>query len=87
MSHAELAAHRLYDTMHLDNVSEEVKRHLIILMLSKPSVDEEVDDNTDTIKVPQSYDEALQMGAVELSFAREDLHAYVDKLSEEYDLQ
>lgn len=36
MSHAELTAHRIYDTMHLDSVSEEVKRHLIILLLSKP---------------------------------------------------
>lgn len=86
MSHAELTAHRLYDTMHLDNISEEVKRHLIILMLSKSSADEEANDDTETIKVPQSYDEALQMGAIELAFAREDLHAYVDKLSEEYDL-
>lgn len=87
MSHAELAAHRLYNTMHLDSVSEEVKRHLIILMLSNSYVDTEKTDNTDVIQVPQSYEEALRMGATELASAREELHAYVDKLSVEYDLQ
>lgn len=87
MSHAELTAHRLYKTMHLDCVSEEVKRHLIILMLSDSSAEVEEKDNTEAITVPQSYEEALQMGAMELSLAREELHTYAEKLSEEFDLQ
>lgn len=87
MSHAELTAHKLYDTMHLDNVSEEVKRHLIILMLSNPTVEKNENNVADNIKVPLNYEEALQMGAVELAFAREELHAYADELSEEYHLQ
>lgn len=87
MSNAELAAYRLYNTMHLASVSEEVKRHLIILMLSNPSDEAEMEDNADAIKIPQSYEEALQMGAVELTCAREELHAYANKLSKEYNLQ
>lgn len=86
MSHAELTAHRLYDTMQLGSVSEEVKRHLMILMLSD-SVSEDASDTTNVVNVPLSYEEALGMGAQDVELAREDLHAYVDKLTAEYDLQ
>ena len=86
MSHAELTAHRLYDTMQLGSVSEEVKRHLMILMLSNV-VSEESGDATNVVKIPLSYEEALNMGAQDVAFAREDLHAYVDKLAADYNLQ
>lgn len=86
MSHAELTAHRLYDTMQLGSVSEEVKRHLMILMLSNVASEESA-DATNVVKIPLSYEEALNMGAQDVEFAREDLHAYVDKLTADYNLQ
>lgn len=87
MSNAELTAHRLYDTMHLDSVSEDVKRHLITLILSKSCEDADESVSASAIGIPQSYEEALQMGATDLEYAREELHTYVSKLTDQYDLQ
>lgn len=85
MSYAELAAHQLYDSMQLDNVSEEVKRHLIILMLSNPEKKQDVQEHE--TRVPLNYAEAIEMGAIDIEMAREDLHSYVDELAIQYDLK
>ena len=85
MSHAELTAHQLYETMHLGSISDEVKRHLIILMLSSPKKECEAEDVH--IHIPMSYDEAMMMGAVDIKTAREELHSYIDELTEEFDLK
>lgn len=85
MSYAELTANRLYEAMHLDSVSDEVKRHLIILMLSKPNKDKDMLD--DGIKIPQNYQEAIEMGGMDLEMAREELHSYVDELATQYDIK
>ena len=55
MSHAELTAHRLYNSMHLDSVSEEVKRHLIILMLSKSSEDNDLEEVARKIAIDDDH--------------------------------
>lgn len=49
MSLSELTARRLYDTMQLGNVSEEVKRHLIILMLTNTSAGDNNDSEIETL--------------------------------------
>lgn len=78
MSYAELTANRLYEAMHLDSVDDEVKRHLIILMLSKPSNSKGIEK--DDVKFPMNYQEAIDMGAIDVEMAREELHSYVDEL-------
>jgi len=83
MSQAEMTAHHLYRTMHLDTVSEDVKRQLMILMLSTSSESDEVVP----IQIPKSYDEAIQMGAQPLECVREELHDYVNQLAEDYDIR
>lgn len=55
MSHAELTAHRLYNSMRLDSVSEEVKRHLIILMLSKSSEHDDLEDVAKKISIDDAH--------------------------------
>lgn len=79
MSHAELTARKLYDTMQLSSVSEDVKRHLMILMLSQ--VSEQTPETSDNIEIPSSVEEAMQMGAMDIEDVRKDLHNYVDQLS------
>lgn len=79
MSHAELTARKLYDTMQLSSVSEDVKRHLMILMLSQ--VSEQTPETSDNIEIPSSIEEAMQMGAMDIEDVRKDLHNYVDQLS------
>lgn len=85
MSHAELTARKLYDTMQLSSVSEDVKRHLMILMLSQ--VSEQTPETSDNIEIPSSVEEAMQMGAMDIEDVRKDLHNYVDQLAKDYDLQ
>ena len=85
MSHAELTARKLYDTMQLNSVSEDVKRHLMILMLSQ--VSEQTPETSDNIEIPSSVEEAMQMGAMDIEDVRKDLHNYVDQLAKDYDLQ
>lgn len=85
MSNAEIKAHQLYDAMKLDDVSEDVKRHLMILILSKYSTESPVEQ--DGHQIPMSYREALQMGAMDLELAREELHKYVDDLSKEFGIR
>lgn len=85
MSYAELTANRLYEAMHLDSVDDEVKRHLIILMLSKPSNSKV--ENRDGINIPQNYQEAIDMGAIDVEMAREELHSYIDELATQYDIK
>lgn len=77
MSTAEITARHLYDSMHLANVNEDVKRHLMILILSE----------TENIYTPSSYDEALAMGAVDLEDARKELHSYAEELSVKYGIK
>lgn len=79
MSHAELTARKLYDTMQLSSVSEDVKRHLMILMLSQ--VSEQTPETSDNTEIPSSVEEAMQMGAMDIEDVRKDLHNYVDQLS------
>ena len=85
MSHAEQTARRLYDAMQLNSISEDVKRHLMILMLSQTS------DNSfeisERLEFPNTYEEAVRMGAKDIEEVRKDLHAYVDQLANDYDLQ
>lgn len=38
MRTAELTAHRIYDTYHLGELPDEVKRQLVILFMSEPTV-------------------------------------------------
>ncbi|MCQ2243127.1 MAG: hypothetical protein MJZ32_02595 [Bacteroidaceae bacterium] len=85
MSHAEQTARKLYDTMQLNSISEDVKRHLMILMLSQTS-DNSL-DLSESLEMPNSYEEAIRMGAKDIEDVRKDLHAYVDQLAKDYDLQ
>lgn len=68
--------------MQLRDIDDEVKRHLMILLLTVPKQKEEVGNI-----VPLNYEDALQMGARDIEMVREDLHAYVDQLAEEYNIQ
>ena len=77
MSTAELTARHLYDAMNLAYVSDDVKRFLIIMMLSEP----------ERVDVPSSYEESLSMGAMDLETAREELHSYADELSAKYGMK
>lgn len=36
MSTAEMRAHSIYNMMHLSNIDDEVKRHLVILLMKVP---------------------------------------------------
>lgn len=78
MSQAEITARRIYDTMHLGSVTDEVKHHLVLLLS---------DTTSDAIQVPSTLQEALEMGAMDLESAREELHTYADTLAKEYDLK
>jgi len=84
MSKAEIAAHQLYDAMQLDKVSDEVKKHLMILILSGNKQDEAY---SSAIHTPVDYREALQMGAMDIEMAREELHDYIDELSTEFSIK
>jgi len=77
MSTAEITARNIYESMHLGSMSEDVKRCLMILMLSE----------SDNISVPSSYEEALAMGAIDLEEARKELHSYAEKLSVKYGMK
>lgn len=76
MSYAEITANNIYNDMCLQNISDEVRKHLIILLQTK----------TTATYYPSTLEEAMQMGAVDLETARKDLHEYVDSLSKEYHL-
>ena len=39
MSTAEIRAHRIYESMNLNKIDDDVKRHLMILMLSVPTTE------------------------------------------------
>ena len=71
MSTAEITARHLYDSMHLSSMNEDVKRYLMILILSESK----------SICAPSSYEEALAMGAINLEDARKKLHSYAEELS------
>lgn len=84
MCHAEMVAGDLYKTMNLDSIGEDVKRHLMILLLSNLKISQ---NQPESIVVPQSLDEAMKLGAVELEVARKGLHNYVDGLVNDFDLK
>lgn len=69
--------------MQLGQIDDEVKRHLMILLLTVPK--QQNDDSESHI--PLNYEEAMQMGAKDIEMVREDLHTYVDELAEEYKMQ
>ena len=73
MGYAELAAHKLYDSMQLDTVSNEVKRQLMLLILSKTTIDATKDVQ---LPNPMSLDEAMNMGAVDIETARKRMHTH-----------
>ena len=77
MSTAELTARHIYNTMHLADINEDVKKHLIILMLSEP----------EKTCVPSSYEESLALGAMDLEDARKELHSYANELSDKYGMK
>lgn len=85
MSYAELTANKLYDQMQLGSLNEDVKKHLMILLLK--SGIEDVRDGFVSEEIPSSYEQALSMGAVDIESARQDLHSYVDELSQEFNLR
>ncbi len=85
MSHAEQTARKLYDTMQLNCVSEDVKRHLMILMLSQTS--DNSFESSGHLEMPNTYEEAIHMGAKDIEDVRKDLHDYVDQLAKDYDLR
>lgn len=76
MSRAELKAHEIFFSMQLANIDDEVRRHLMILLLTVPQQNDQ-----DNVVIPRNYEEALRMGAKDAEFVREDLHKYVEELA------
>lgn len=71
MRTAELTAHRIYDTYHLGELLDDVKRQLVILFMSSPEIDH----------TPYSYTEAL--GALNGSWEDDGMTAE-EKIAEIY---
>lgn len=86
MSYAEATARQLYDSIHLDSVSNDVKRQLMILILSNATDGNSYPETQDFV-VPHTLEEAVDLGAVDLESARKELHSYADGLTKEYDLK
>ncbi len=90
MSHAELTAHRLYNSMCLDSVSEEVKRHLIILMLSKSSEHDGLENVAKKIAIDDAHFQEMKSHSYYIDEAPEqctfvsesDEIAFYDKMDE-----
>lgn len=95
MSLSELTARKLYDTMQLGSVSEEVKRHLIILMLTNTSVgnnnDPDLEEMANSLAIDDEHIQEMKEHSYykyevpeQLCFVSEDSEmAYYDSLSEE----
>lgn len=95
MSHSELAARRLYDTMQLGSVSEDVKRHLIILMLTDTSSEDHSESDIETMAKNLAIDEEHMQemkshsyyrheAPEQLAFVSEDSEmTYYDSMSED----
>lgn len=78
MSQAEITARRIYDTMHLGSINDEVKHHLVLLLSATTG---------SAMHMPNTLQEALEMGAMDLESARKELHSYAETLTKEYDLK
>ena len=84
MSHAEQTAYKLYDMYHLDVIDDDVKKCLVYLLM-KPQGEEKIDYQTP--QIPQSYEEAMAMGAHDVEMVREELHEYAAELAKEFNLK